>query len=125
MRARHVVLSLVRFQSEGRRMPKILILGGARSGKSAHAQRLAEDMAERAVGRLVMIATAEALDGEMEERIAQHKRERGAAWGTIEAPVALPAAIDGLTRTDIAVVDCLTLWLSNLMCRDAAIEPAV
>lgn len=106
-------------------MPKILILGGARSGKSTYAQRLAEDMAERRGGRLVMIATAEALDDEMAERIARHRSERGPAWRTIEAPVALATAIDTLTQADVAVVDCLTLWLSNLMCRDTDVEPAV
>ena len=102
-------------------MRRVLILGGARSGKSTHAQRLAEQMVERQGGRLVMIATAEALDEEMSERIARHKGERGPAWRTIEAPVALAAAIDSLGEGDVAVVDCLTLWLSNLLCRDADI----
>ncbi len=102
-------------------MSKILILGGARSGKSAHAQRLAEDTAGRQDGRLVMIATAEALDDEMADRIVRHKAERGPGWHTVEAPVDLSTAIDSLTPSDVAVVDCLTLWLSNLLCRDADI----
>lgn len=100
-------------------MPKMLVLGGARSGKSIHAQRLAEALAEKQGGLLTMIATAEALDDEMADRIAQHKADRGPAWRTIEAPVELPAAIDTLVAGDVAVVDCLTLWLSNLMGRDA------
>jgi adenosylcobinamide kinase/adenosylcobinamide-phosphate guanylyltransferase len=106
-------------------MRRVLILGGARSGKSGHAQMLAEQTAERRHGgRLVMIATAEALDDEMADRIARHKGERGPAWRTIEAPVELAAAIDSLGEGDVAVVDCLTLWLSNLLCRDADIGRA-
>jgi len=102
-------------------MRKVLILGGARSGKSAHAQRLAEETASAAGRRLVMVATAEALDDEMADRIVRHKADRGPQWRTIEAPIELPKAIDGLQAGDVAVVDCLTLWLSNLMCRDADI----
>jgi adenosylcobinamide kinase/adenosylcobinamide-phosphate guanylyltransferase len=105
-------------------MPTTLILGGARSGKSGHAQSLAEGLAGQRDRRLVMIATAEARDDEMADRIARHKAERGSAWHTIEAPVDLPAAIDGLVSRDVAVVDCLTLWLSNLMGRDADLESA-
>lgn len=89
-------------------MPEItLILGGARSGKSARALALAAP--PRA-----FIATAEAGDGEMAERIARHKAERGEDWALIEAPLDLPAALaEAEGRT--ALVDCLTLWLSNLM----------
>ena len=64
-----------------------------------------------------MIATAEAMDPEMSERIARHQAERGPAWRTVEAPVDLAAALSGLKAGDIAVVDCLTLWLSNLFMR--------
>ncbi|HKR89254.1 MAG TPA: bifunctional adenosylcobinamide kinase/adenosylcobinamide-phosphate guanylyltransferase [Phenylobacterium sp.] len=92
-----------------------LIIGGARSGKSARAQALAEAQAQRRGGTPVMIATAEALDEEMRERIARHRAERGPAWRTLEAPLDLAAAIAGLAPEDCAVVDCLTLWLSNLM----------
>ncbi|MFN3260913.1 MAG: bifunctional adenosylcobinamide kinase/adenosylcobinamide-phosphate guanylyltransferase [Pikeienuella sp.] len=89
-------------------MPEItLILGGARSGKSARALALAAP--PRA-----FIATAEAGDGEMAQRIARHKAERGEDWALIEAPLDLPAALaEAGGRT--ALVDCLTLWLSNLM----------
>lgn len=88
-----------------------LILGGARSGKTTYALRAAE-----ATGRdLVMIATAEALDGEMEDRIARHRAERGPAWRTLEAPLDLAGALAQVGPNDTVVVDCLTLWVSNLM----------
>ncbi len=90
-----------------------LVLGGARSGKSSYAQRQAE--AAVAAGRRVMIATGQAFDAEMQARIARHKAERGSAWHTIEAPLDLAGALAGLRDGDVAVVDCLTLWLSNLM----------
>jgi adenosylcobinamide kinase / adenosylcobinamide-phosphate guanylyltransferase len=92
-----------------------LIIGGARSGKSAHAQALAEAEAARRGGAPVMIATAEALDDEMALRIARHREERGPGWRTVEAPLDVVPALQGLERADCAVVDCLTLWLSNLM----------
>ncbi len=95
------------------------VLGGARSGKSAYALRLAEGLADG--GRLVMVATAQALDDEMAARIARHRAERGEAWATVEAPLALEDAVRGLRPRDVAVVDCLTLWLSNLMAAEADI----
>ena len=87
-----------------------LILGGARSGKSARALVLAGEPPH------VFIATAEALDGEMQERIGLHQGERGESWWLVEEPLELPKAIrenaaDGVTL----LVDCLTLWLSNLI----------
>lgn len=99
-----------------------LILGGARSGKTARALAIGEGFATR-----IYIATAEALDDEMAARIARHRQERGAVWTTIEAPLDLPAAILGIGETDaVCVVDCLTLWLSNLMAagRDIAAATA-
>lgn len=93
-----------------------LVLGGARSGKSAYAQRAAE-AAATSDAPLVLIATAEAMDSEMAERIARHRAERGTAWRTVEAPVDLAAAVAALTPGDVAVVDCLTLWLSNIYMR--------
>lgn len=101
-------------------MPSTLVLGGARSGKSAHAQRLAE----RSGLRPVMIATAEAWDDEMAGRIARHQAERGASWRTVEAPLDLVSALARLAADEIAVIDCLTLWVSNLMHagRDVAVE---
>ena len=89
----------------------ILITGGARCGKSAEALRLAEGYAPR-----VFIATAEAFDEEMHARIARHQAERGDEWRTIEAPLDLAGAIGNVTDSRAAVVvDCLTVWLGNLM----------
>ena len=103
-------------------LPITLVLGGARSGKSAFAQEAVETEATRAGVSPVVIATAQALDAEMAERIARHRRDRGAAWRTIEAPLDLADAIAALGAPDLAVVDCLTLWLSNVMAaeRDTA-----
>jgi adenosylcobinamide kinase / adenosylcobinamide-phosphate guanylyltransferase len=95
-------------------MPVTLVLGGARSGKSAYAQRLAEDAAARAGTAPVMIATAQGLDAEMSERIARHRAERGEGWRTVEAPLDVAAAVAALGAGEAAVVDCLTLWVSNL-----------
>jgi adenosylcobinamide kinase/adenosylcobinamide-phosphate guanylyltransferase len=105
-------------------MSVTFVLGGARSGKSAHAQKLAEAAAARANIRPLMIATAEALDAEMEDRIARHRADRGAHWRTLEAPVALAEAVRGLTPSDVAVIDCLTLWVSNLLVKDLDVEAA-
>jgi adenosylcobinamide kinase/adenosylcobinamide-phosphate guanylyltransferase len=97
-------------------MPKqiILITGGARSGKSKYAE-------ERAAGlgpRRLYVATAEAKDDEMAHRIAAHQKRRGNAWTTVEEPVQLAETLlAGDGRTDCALVDCLTLWLSNLILR--------
>jgi adenosylcobinamide kinase/adenosylcobinamide-phosphate guanylyltransferase len=92
-------------------MTLTLILGGARSGKTTLALRLAEARATAPV----MIATAEALDAEMAERIARHQAERGPHWRTVEAPLDLAGVIGALGAGEVAVVDCLTLWLSNLL----------
>lgn len=100
-----------------------LLLGGARSGKS----RLAEELAARRAGRLVYIATAEAWDDEMRDRIAEHRARRGDRWHSIEAPVALAETLNALPAgTGAVLVDCLTLWLSNLMHagRDIEVEAA-
>ena len=89
-----------------------LVLGGARSGKSTYAEGLsaAHD------GPLVYIATAEAHDGEMTARIAAHVARRGDAWQTVEAPLELPQAIAEAARPGhFLLVDCLTLWLTNLI----------
>jgi adenosylcobinamide kinase / adenosylcobinamide-phosphate guanylyltransferase len=90
-----------------------LVLGGARSGKSAHAEELA-----RATGlQRIYIATAQAYDDEMRERIAKHRTDRaGDGWRTIEEPMELAAVILREARPDtVLLVDCLTLWLSNIM----------
>jgi adenosylcobinamide kinase/adenosylcobinamide-phosphate guanylyltransferase len=91
--------------------PLTLVLGGARSGKSRHAEAL---IATRGPG--LYLATAEAGDAEMTARIAEHRARRGAGWTTIEAPRDLVPALLEHARADRPIlVDCLTLWLSNLM----------
>jgi adenosylcobinamide kinase/adenosylcobinamide-phosphate guanylyltransferase len=88
-----------------------LVLGGARSGKSRHALILA--MATPPPW--VYVATAQAFDDEMRERIAKHKSERGDGWTTIEEPIELARALTQAPANAPVVVDCITLWLSNLM----------
>ncbi|PXW79368.1 adenosylcobinamide kinase /adenosylcobinamide-phosphate guanylyltransferase [Blastomonas natatoria] len=88
------------------------ITGGARSGKSARAQSLAESHE----GELVYLATAQAFDDEMADRIARHQKDRGPRWHTVECPVDLPEAIAREAGTSrVLLVDCLTLWTSNLL----------
>lgn len=90
----------------------LLVLGGARSGKSRHAQGVAEALG----GRLTYIATAQAFDAEMTDRIARHRADRDARWTTVEAPVELAAAIAQADAVDaVLLIDCLTLWTSNLL----------
>ena len=103
-------------------MSLTFILGGARSGKTSHALARAHQLSQ---GRLTMIATAQALDAEMAQRIARHQAERDEAWTTIEAPLDLAGAVRGLAAGDVAVIDCLTLWLTNQMLAEAQIAPAV
>ncbi len=93
-----------------------LILGGARSGKSRHAQTraLALSMAKRAP--VLCLVTAQALDAEMAERIARHQADRPPAWRVVEAPIALPEAIVAAPADAVVLVDCLSLWLSNCLC---------
>lgn len=95
-----------------------LVLGGARSGKSAHALSLVKTPK-------VFVATAEAGDGEMADRIAAHQAERGDDWTLIEAPLDLLGALQAANGQNV-LIDCLTLWLSNLMHheRDVARETA-
>lgn len=93
----------------------ILVLGGARSGKSRHAEALV--MAEPGPWRYV--ATGRAWDAEMEARIALHRAQRCAGWETIEAPVDLVSVLHGVQPV---LVDCLTLWLTNLILDERHIE---
>jgi len=94
----------------------ILILGGARSGKSAFAERLA-----RRGRRVLFVATAEARDEDMKRRIATHRQRRPAGWDTLEEPLDLVAALRPvLDRYDTFLLDCLTLWVSNLLLDDPA-----
>jgi adenosylcobinamide kinase / adenosylcobinamide-phosphate guanylyltransferase len=90
----------------------ILIIGGARSGKSSFALKEASDI----TGEKAYIATAEALDDEMRERIDQHKKQRGKDWDTYEEPIKIGGLVKDIGNNyHVIVVDCLTLWLSNLM----------
>lgn len=102
----------------------LLVLGGARSGKTRRALAVAAAFGDR-----VYIATAEALDEEMTARIGRHRQERDAGWRTIEAPMDIAGALAapapaGQVGERVAVVDCLTLWLSNLMHHERDIEEA-
>ena len=103
-------------------MSLTFVLGGARSGKTSYALREAWN---RPGDRHVMIATAQAHDAEMAERIARHRAERGEGWTTVEAPLDLAGAVRRLEAGEAAVVDCLTLWLSNLMLGDLDVAAAV
>lgn len=92
----------------------VLILGGARSGKSSMAER----MAAEAGGRVTFVATAEPRDEEMRQRIAAHRAARPKGWHTIEEALDLGRAVqEAVQRSDTVLVDCLTLWLSNHLCR--------
>lgn len=99
--------------------PRLLVLGGARSGKSAYAERRV-----RAWGSpSTYIATAQAFDDEMQARIAQHRADRGTEWVTLDAPYDLPAALAEAAQLGQPIlIDCLTLWASNLMLADRAPE---
>ena len=93
-----------------------LILGGARSGKSAHAQQLAR---ERGGDDVLFVATAQALDDEMTARIESHRRERPAGWRTLEAPRHTGQAIARAEPSAVVLVDCLTLLVSNAVLAQA------
>ncbi len=103
--------------------PLTLVLGGARAGKSRYAEALIEDAAPENFAGGLYCATAEAGDAEMAARIAAHRARRGPFWRTIEAPLAMPQIVAAETRPDNPVlVDCLTLWLSNMMLAGYDIE---
>lgn len=92
----------------------VLVGGGARSGKS----RFALEYGKRLGARRLFVATAEAGDAEMAERIMRHREERGADFATREEPLHLPEVLAEKHDVDVVVVDCLTLWLGNLLLRD-------
>jgi adenosylcobinamide kinase/adenosylcobinamide-phosphate guanylyltransferase len=95
----------------------ILVIGGARSGKSGFAQTLAQGRK----GRTVFIATAQAGDDEMKLRIEKHRRERPAGWQTIEEPCRLLQALERCEGTcEVVLIDCIGIWISNLLLTDAA-----
>jgi len=88
----------------------IFITGGIRSGKSAYAVELAMRYEKR-----LFLATAEAFDSEMKKRIEKHRKERGSLFETKEVPVYLADAINSISDADVCVIDCVTVWLNNLM----------
>jgi adenosylcobinamide kinase / adenosylcobinamide-phosphate guanylyltransferase len=92
-------------------MSLTVLIGGARSGKSAAAVRLAT----AANAPVTFIATAEARDAEMATRIGRHRRERPSAWATVEAPIMLTDAVAAAPPGDSVIIDCLTLWVSNMI----------
>lgn len=101
------------------RVSSLLVIGGARSGKSRYAQSLAETSGKTPV----LIATAAAGDAEMAQRIVRHRTERGAHWRVVEEEVNVAEALRREAEADkLVVVDCLTLWLSNLMLGSKDIE---
>ena len=103
-------------------MSVTLVLGGARSGKSRRAQYLAE----AASPTRTFVATAEPLDDEMASRIARHQADRGEGWTTVEAPIDLAGALyETVKPGHVVLVDCLTLWLSNLVYRERNVDAEI
>jgi adenosylcobinamide kinase/adenosylcobinamide-phosphate guanylyltransferase len=93
----------------------VFVIGGARSGKSSFALK----EASRIKGKKAYIATAEAIDDEMKERIKRHRKERGKKWDTYEEPLEITKIIKAIRdRYNVIVLDCLTMWVSNLMMED-------
>ena len=88
-----------------------VITGGARSGKSALAQKIGEAWR----GQVCFVATATAGDEDMAERIARHRRERPASWTTMESPVEVASDIRGVPEGSLVIIDCVTMWVSNLL----------
>lgn len=109
-------------RTDANRPRLVLVTGGARSGKSAFAERVVRTSGlER-----LYVATGEARDGEMAERIARHRAERGAGWRAFEVPIALGDALDvEAVPGRIVLVDCLTLWLTNVMLAERPVEAEI
>ncbi|MEM9912851.1 MAG: bifunctional adenosylcobinamide kinase/adenosylcobinamide-phosphate guanylyltransferase [Pseudomonadota bacterium] len=97
-----------------------LILGGASSGKS----RFAEDLIKKSGRPLVYLATAQAFDDEMRDKLARHKNQRGPGWRTIEEPMDVGRTLAVLGGDTAVLLDCVTMWLSNQMLADANLEEA-
>ncbi len=101
---------------------KILVIGGCRSGKSSHALELAEKIS----GKRSFLATCIPYDDEMKERVSHHQEGRSRDWITIEVPVELPEAImEHAGRSSVVLVDCLTLWINNVMMKNIRKEKMV
>lgn len=108
----------------------ILVLGGAKSGKTAWALKEAErrlampqNLSDVTMGfRALYVATAQPLDSEMHERIQRHREERGALWDTLEEPLDLPTAFYKAAGYPVVLVDCLTMWISNLMAKQRSVD---
>ena len=105
----------------------ILVTGGARSGKSTYAERLAAQLAEPHGGRVTYLATSQTYDAEMAARVAAHRAARPAAWTTVECPLEVPAAIRersadsaGPAGPPVFLLDCVTFWVTNLLFRNRA-----
>lgn len=105
----------------GQALQSTLVIGGARSGKSRYAEQLVMSLRPP----WVYVATAEPSDHEMAARIADHRSRRGTQWQTIEAPLDLVGTLQAISATSTALVDCLTLWLSNLMSANRDIETEI
>lgn len=102
-------------------LPKLtLVLGGAASGKSAFAETLCFQTSKPRV----YIATAQAFDDEMRKKISDHRSQRGAEWLTVEAPLNIATALAARTKDEIVLLDCATLWLSNVLLAEQDIAAA-
>lgn len=121
---------MTRFQHHGRGLPEAVLpqkgkltflLGGARSGKSLHAERLISTLP----APWTYIATAQAFDDEMRERIAHHRERRSEGWKTLDAPFDLANTLRALPGGTPVLLDCLTLWLTNVMLADGDVNAAV
>lgn len=100
--------------------PLTFVLGGAASGKSAFAETFAESSGKP----LIYLATAQAFDPEMRHKIDQHIARRGKAWTTVEAPLDLASALASLSAQQACLLDCATMWLSNLMLAERDVATA-
>ena len=102
----------------------IMVTGGSRSGKSVYAEDYAKQLASAQNAGLVYIATAEAFDAEMKSRITEHQSRRGPEWTNIHAPLLLSSALSDSDGQGVCLVDCLTIWLNNLMFAEQDIDEA-
>jgi adenosylcobinamide kinase / adenosylcobinamide-phosphate guanylyltransferase len=99
----------------------ILVTGGARSGKSTFAERLAAQLAEPLGGRVTYLATSETNDAEIAARVAAHRAARPAAWTTVECPLEAPVAVRQHAAAPVLLLDCVTFWVTNLLFRGGAL----